>query len=156
MNRTKKWYCRRASLVALVVVLAAVAAPVAFAALAGNGSTVTLPMLTHDNSCGTSTGKKQIGKVTFSRHKDSLTITVDLTRAVPGAYGLETFYAGDPISQSCSPWGDFHKGKVGADGHLHMSYTLTGTDGYNDFAVYGFASSGTPYDDSGIAHLAGG
>ena len=155
MNRTKNWYCRRASLVALVVALAAVAAPVAFAALAGNGSTVTLPMLTHDNSCGTSTNKKQIGKVTFSRHKDSLTITVDLTRAVPGDYGLETFFNGSP-GGGCDEWGDFHKGKVGADGHLHMSWTLTGTDGYNDFAVYGTASSGTPYDDSGIAHLAGG
>jgi len=154
MNRTKNWYCRRASLVALVVALAAVAAPVAFAALAGNGSTVTLPMLTHDNSCGTSTNKKQIGKVTFSRHKDSLTITVDLTRAVPGDYVLETFF--NAIPNDCTPWGDSHKGKVGADGHLHMSYTLTGTDGYNDFAVYGTASSGTPYDDSGIAHLAGG
>ena len=156
MNARVTWSRRRISFVALVVVLAALAVPVSFA-VAGNGSTVTLPMLTHDNSCGTSTGKKQIGKVTFSAaqglaHHHGR----PHARGSGGLRPRDLLRRGPDQPVSCSPRGDFHKGKVGADGHLRMSYTLTGTDGYNDFAVYGFASSGTPYDDSGIAHLAGG
>jgi len=99
MSDRVSWYRRRRFYGVSIVVLIALALPVAYA-IAGSGGQigpVTVPVERHNDDCGDSQGKKVIGTIRFTRSGDTLSVAYRVYGADPGhTYEIDILRRGNP------------------------------------------------------------
>jgi hypothetical protein len=151
-----RWYRRRPLLGVLAVALVALAVPISYAVAASKNSTQTVNVERYDNSCNYLSKVKSVGTATLEQNKggNSVSGSIDLHGLGPSSYYYMYVYAdtyqGTPLS-NCPTYWYVGKTKVGSDGRVQKSFTITGTAGYNDFWFYAYSTTET--DRSAPVHF---
>lgn len=137
--------------IALFAALAALAAPVSLG-LAGTGSSVTVPIQKHNNSCTWDGTHKNVGTARFVRNKDgSVTITVKYRGDAAGDIDPVYLYY-DPGCTYLTTLGSF---KVGSGGDGSRTYVVPASvvGGFHTLFLFLYSEARADYDRSDVAKI---
>ena len=139
---------RRAAMYACgLVVLLAAAFPVS-QAIAGGGTQGVAPVEYHNGDCGSTEGKKVIGKTTYKRSGDTLSVTHRVSGADPGKHYYLYLYDG----KTCAYIDYMGNFKVDSSGSGSKSSSVN-VAGYNQFFTCDYNNDTSLYDCGLIAKV---